>query len=156
MSVIASFYVVSREQLIGLAVAAAANDEAGRSRPLAYAAVGEARRVIGPGEFLWSGSVMTDLLDYLAGRGLPLFDSELNAYFNEADGPYVAVLTPAHKQLLSRLDPVAYTPEDMREAMKGLELDAEEAEYAATDGLTVLHSGVAGLADDEVLVVTMG
>jgi hypothetical protein len=86
---------------------------------------------------------------------LPLFDSELNAYFNEADGPCVVVLTPTHKRLMSRLDPAAYTPEDMREAMKGLELDVEEAEYAATGGLTVLRSGIASLADDEVLMVTM-
>ena len=99
---------------------------------------------------------MIDLLAYLAKRGLPLLDSELNAYFNEARGPYVVVLTPAHKQLLPRLDPAAYTPDDMWEAMKELELDAEEAAYAATDGLAVLRSGIASLADDELLMVTMG
>jgi hypothetical protein len=154
VSVIASFHVVARERLVGLAAGAATNDEPGRLRPLAEDASREARREIDSDEFLWSGNVMTDLLDYLAGRGLPLFDSELNAYFDGAE--YVVVLTPAHKRLLSRLDPAAYPPEDMREAMKGLELDAEEAGYAVTDGLAVLRSGIAGLADDEVLMVTVG
>lgn len=156
MSVIASFYVIARERLIGLAAAAATNNEAGRPQTLAYDAADEARREIDPDEFLWSGNVMLDLLAYLAKRGLPLFDSELNAYFNKAGGPYVVVLTPAHKRLLPQLDPAAYTPDDMREAMKELELDAEEAEYAATDGLAVLRSGIASLADDELLMVTTG
>jgi hypothetical protein len=156
VSVIASFYVVARERLIGLAAVVGSGDEAGRPRQLAYHAAAGARREIDRDEFLWSGNVMVDLLDYLTRRGLPLLDSELNAYFTEVDVPYVVVFTAAHKRLLPGLDPAAYTPEDMREAMRGLGLDAEEAEYAVTDGLTVLRAGIAGLADDELLMVQVG
>jgi hypothetical protein len=67
-----------------------------------------------------------------------------------------AVLGPVHRPLRSRLDPAAFTSDELVESMSEFEFDAAEAAMAATDGLNVLRAGIDALGDGDLLVITVG
>ncbi len=109
-------------------------------------------------EYGWSGYVMLNILESLETVNVSLEDSGLRdaAEIINADGDHTLLITSDAKVLLGRLDPAAYEPADLLGGPIELELDDEEARYAMEETLSLLRDSIAGLADDEVLLLRIG
>ena len=103
----------------------------------------------------WSGWVMIEALDFLRIRGVPLLSLPLRAEelaLSEVTESTWLVITPDAHRHLDQFDPEAYTDSE-------LEYLAEEGEASfepTRDALAMLHDGVASLADDQILLLTVG
>jgi hypothetical protein len=98
-------------------------------------------------DYDWSGYCMLYTLMYLEERGIS-FDSA---------GEYT-VLTPAHRPLLSSLDPATHSAAEldaflMEELGDGPDDEEGWAGQAGLDSLRVLHENLEGLSDGDVLLV---
>ena len=106
----------------------------------------------------WSGWVMARVLNFLDERDVPLMTSSLQA---EADAlseviSTVFVMTPESRSYLAQLDADAYTDEELLAYLAdGGGIDSDSLP-ATRDALRMLHDGIAALADDEVLLLSVG
>jgi hypothetical protein len=112
-----------------------------------------------PGDdYGWSGYVMVNVLDGLDALDISLESAALHEASEAINAHYdlTVLISSDAKAFLDRLDPAAYEPADLLDGPIELELDDEEAGYALTETLSLLRDTIAGLADDEVLLLHIG
>ncbi|MCO8274293.1 hypothetical protein M1L60_27200 [Actinoplanes sp. TRM 88003] len=149
MSSVATFHLVKMGELREIASAA----RSGRA--------GEAILRLGEmptRHYDWSGYVMVNVLDSLDELGVELESPRLaeeSAAIN-ADFDYTTLITDDAKVYLDRLDPGGYEPGDLLDGPIELGLDGDEARAAMVETLASLGSIIAGLADDDVLLLHIG
>ncbi|MET7666950.1 hypothetical protein [Micromonospora luteifusca] len=66
------------------------------------------------------------------------------------------LITPAQKRLLDQLDPARHREEELAAHFDEMGMDFEESGTAGLDGLTLLRDNIAGLRDDQVLLLHVG
>ncbi|GGN75104.1 hypothetical protein GCM10010112_45990 [Actinoplanes lobatus] len=149
MSSIASLHIVKIGDLPAIASAA------GRER--AWEAIQQSGREPGE-EYGWSGYVMMNVLDNLDNLDVTLENPDLHeaAEAISAEFGYTTLITSDAKEFLDRLDPAAYEIDDLLDGPVDLQLDAEESRHAMEDTLSLLRKAIADLADDEILLLTIG
>jgi hypothetical protein len=108
-------------------------------------------------DYAWSGYVTLNVLTsldeldvMLASPGLQEASDAINADYDD-----VTLIDSGAKAFLDRLDPAGYEPADLAD-LDELGLDAEETRHAMDDTLSLLRDTIAGLADDEVLLLHIG
>ncbi|GGN22381.1 hypothetical protein FHR83_005547 [Actinoplanes campanulatus] len=146
MSSIASLHIVKLGDLPAIVSAA------GQER--VWEAIQHSGRETGE-EYGWSGYVMLNILDNL---DVTLENPDLHesAEAISADFGHTTLITSNAKEFLDRLDPAAHEIDDLLDGPIDLQLDAEESRHAVEDTLSLLREAIAGLADDELLLLTIG
>jgi hypothetical protein len=157
MSAIASFYLLDRSAIPGLAQSAKAEPAMPMVSPV-YNYLQENDLGVSGGLFEWSGYVLMDLMLLLEDTGTSLGEAEYRAESEAVNAAYdlTYLITSADKRHLAALDPARF---DHAAAARAFEEDGhgfEEMQEAINDGLTLLHRLVAALRDNEVLVVHIG
>lgn len=149
MSSVASLHIVKAGDLSAI-VSAADSARAGEVVHQFGAEIDE--------EYGWSGYVMLNVLKsletrniLLEGPGLQETSEAMNAHHD-----HTSLITSDAKALLHHLDPTAYEPADLLDGPIELELDDEQVRYAMEETLSLLRDSIAGLSDDEVLLVHIG
>lgn len=138
MSMIASFYQVERARLDEAVAAGAGAVED---------FLAEQDEI--PDAFNWSGYVMLFAMHHLAeAHGVPVTDASL-----DGDSTYVFGLE--HQHLVPLLNPDRFERAQLRNALRSLSLDFEEAGMAAIDAITALRDQLAALTSDRALVVSV-
>jgi hypothetical protein len=108
-------------------------------------------------DYAWSGYVMLNVLTSLDELDIALASPSLQEASDAINAGYddVTLIDSGAKAFLDRLDPATYQPADLVD-LADLGLDDEETGYAMEDTLTLLRDTIAGLADDEVLLLHIG
>ncbi|GIE33702.1 hypothetical protein Ait01nite_067470 [Actinoplanes italicus] len=148
MSAIASLHIVKAADLPEIVGAA--------GEGLAYEAIDRVGRANGD-DYAWSGHVMLNVLTSLDELDIMLASPSLQEASDAINADYdgVTLIDSSAKAFLDRLEPAAYRPADLVDLAE-LGLDDEETGYAMEDTLTLLRDTIAGLADDEVLLLHIG
>ncbi|MEU8181570.1 hypothetical protein AB0B85_10505 [Micromonospora sp. NPDC049044] len=151
MSAIASLTVLPRASVAELARRATESSSSLRSYLAEHG-------VTAGQEYDWSGYCLLYVLTYLEERGVDLqlseFDAESEA-INSVHGLTV-LITPAHRRFLAQLDPGGHRAEELSAHFEEMGMDFEESGTAGLDGLTLLRDSIAGLRDDQVLLLHLG
>ena len=109
-------------------------------------------------EYGWSGYVLLNVLDSLETMNVPLEEPGLHGASEAINVSYAdtVLIGSSAKAFLDRLVPAAHRPGDLLDGPIELELDDEEARYAIEETLLLLRDAIAGLSDDELLLVHIG
>jgi hypothetical protein len=109
-------------------------------------------------EYGWSGYVMLNVVDSLDALDMSLESPALRAASDaiNQDHDHTTLISSDARAFLDRLDPVAYEPGELLDGPVELGLDDEEAHDAMGQTLSLLRDAIAGLSDDEVLVLHVG
>jgi hypothetical protein len=110
------------------------------------------------GLFEWSGYALMDLMFLLEETGTPLGEAEYRAETEAVNAAYdlTYLITSADKRHLTALDPAQLDRAAAARFFGGDGGGFEEMQQAIDDGLILLHRLIAGLHDNEVLVLHIG
>lgn len=106
----------------------------------------------------WSGYCMLRVLTYLEDRDVDLESAEFAAEavaISEAYG-LISLITTGNEELLRQLDPAGHVAAELADHFTEMGLEFEESGQAGLDGLALLHDSLAGLGEDEVLLLHIG
>jgi hypothetical protein len=183
MSAIASFYLLDRSAVPGLAQAANAEPVMIPAAAHRWPVIGKFRNRIGwrnptssimvvpvynylqendlgvsGGLYDWSGYALMHLMVLLEDTGTTLGTAEYRAETEAVNAVYelTYLITSADKRHLAALDPARLDRAAAERYFDGAGGGFEEVQQALDDGLILLHRLIAALHDNEVLVIHIG
>jgi len=111
-------------------------------------------------EYGWSGYCMLYLLEYLDERGAYLGAPELDADTESLSEllSYAVLISAEQKSFLPDLDPANHSLEEIAAYFDdmGYGFEDEELTAAIDESMAVLSDSIAGLDEDEVLLIVIG